>query len=410
MTTGHIPKVLFLNPWDRLIGPNRYLAEMLRQTPEVAAKATVVFPEDNGALLEYKSLGCQVAVWPEIKLIHPRLSILNTAHNLRTHTLGLIGVIRGLWTLRPDLVVSNSEILCVGGMAARMARIPHVQVVHSLLFQYRDQQYRKVLRLFVRFLSLWAKCFIGVSESVRRMLMSYRIKDGQIAVVPNGFDAQRIREKSCLPLPPVVEGLIQGRSPVLMSVGRIAPMKGQDVLVEAVKRLRLQYPSMICLMVGRRGGPESMEDTNSFFGHLMDQIHRCGLQDCVHFLGEMDYVPELLHHADVYVHPSFTESFSRAVAEALICGKPVVCARAGALPEVVGPQGGVMVPPGDVEALAQGIRQVLQGESLRQRIVSSGQEHVESHYSVLRTAPMFLEVLLSVANCRFGGRRVGNVF
>jgi len=77
---------------------------------------------------------------------------------------------------------------------------------------------------------------------------------------------------------------------------------------------------------------------------------------------------------------------------------------------VVGPQGGVMVPPGDVEALAQGIRQVLQGESLRQRIVSSGQEHVESHYSVLRTAPMFLEVLLSVANCRFGGRRVGNVF
>ena len=152
-----------------------------------------------------------------------------------------------------------------------------------------------------------------------------------------------------------------------------------------------------------------MEDTNSFFGHLMDQIHRCGLQDCVHFLGEMDYVPELLHHADVYVHPSFTESFSRAVAEALICGKPVVCARAGALPEVVGPQGGVMVPPGDVEALAQGIRQVLQGESLRQRIVSSGQEHVESHYSVLQTAPRFLEVLVSAANSRPCGRQVGDV-
>jgi glycosyltransferase involved in cell wall biosynthesis len=242
------------------------------------------------------------------------------------------------------------------------------------------------------------------------MLMNYRIKDGQIAVVPNGFDAQGIREKSSLPLPPVVEGLIRGHSPALMSVGRIAPMKGQHILVEAVKRLRIEFPSMVCLIVGRRGGAESMEDIDSYFKDLMGQIHRYRLENCVHLLGEVDYVPELLHHADVYVHPSFTESFSRVVGEALICGKPVVCTNAGALPEVVGPQGAIMVEPGDAEGLAQGIKKVLQGESLRQSIVSFGQKHVESHYSVLQTAPRFLEVLLSVSSCRLGGRRVGNVF
>jgi len=392
-----VPKVLFINPWDRLIGPNRYLVEMLRQAPDLAAQATVIFHEANDALEEYRDLGCHTEVWPEIGLIHPRLTLRNVASNLQRHTVGLARVVRRLKDRHPDLVVSNSEILCVGGMAARMAGIPHVQVVHSLLFQYRDQQYGRVLRLFVRFLSLWAKCFIGVSESVRRMLRLYQIKNSRIAVVPNGFNAQWIRAKSCLPLPPGVEDLIRGRSPVLMSVGRIAPMKGQDVLIEAVNRLRLHYPSMACLIIGRRGGPESMEDTDSFLKGLMDQIHRYRLQDCVHFLGEVDYVPELLHHADVYVHPSFTESFSRVVAEALICGKPVVCTNAGALPEVVGPQGAIMVQPGDAEALAQGIIQVLEGESLRQRIVSSGQAHVENHFSVPETTRRFLEVLGSVA-------------
>ncbi len=402
MTTGngHIPKVLFLNPWDRLIGPNRYLIEMLRQAPELSVRSTVVFAAGGEAFREYRDLGCRTEVWPEIGLIHPRLTPRNVASNLQRHTVGLARVVRRLKDRHPDLVVSNSEILCVGGMAARMARIPHVQVVHSLLFQYRWQQYGWIIHWFIHFLSLWTNCFISVSESVRRMLMAYRIKKRQIALVPNGFDAQGIRAKSCLPLPPGMEDLIQGRSPVLMSVGRIAPMKGQDVLVEAVKRLRLQYPSMVCLMVGRRGGPESMEDTESFLEHLMDQIHRYRLQDCVHFLGEVDYVPELLHHADVYVHPSFTESFSRVVAEALICGKPVVCTNAGALPEVVGPLGAIMVQPGDTEALAQGILQVLEGESLRQRIVSSGQTYVEDHFSVLDTTRRFLEVLGSGAGPR----------
>jgi len=265
-----------------------------------------------------------------------------------------------------------------------------------------------MLRLFIGFLSLLAECFIGVSESVRRMLMAYRIKNSRIAVVPNGFDAERIREKSNLPLPRAVSGLIRGHHPVLVSVGRIAPMKGQDVLIEAVQRLHQRFPSMLCLLVGRRGVPESMEEIDLFSEHLKERIHLYHLHDCVHFLGEVDFVPELLHHADVYVHPSFTESFSRAVAEALICGKPVVCTRAGALPEVVGPQGAVLVPPSDPEALALGVLGVMEGEALRQRIVSCGQSHVENHFSVFQTARRFIEVLVSVADSRAVMSQRGN--
>lgn len=405
-----VPKVLFINPWDRLIGPNRYLAEMLRNAPELATRAIVVFDKNNSGIEEYKGLGCQVAIWPEVGLIHPRFTLSNLSRLVIAHIFGLVKVVRGLRTFRPDIVVTNTEIVIVGAMAARIVGIPHVQVIHSLLFQYRWQQYGLIIRRFIRCLSLWNECFIGVSESVRRMLRLYRIKNSRIAVVPNGFDAQGIRAKSCLPLPPGVEGLIRGRSPVLMSVGRISSMKGQDVLVEAVKRLRLQYPSIVCLLVGRRDVPRSMEEIDLFSEHLKKKIHLYRLQDCVHFLGEVDFVPELLHHADVYVHPSFTESFSRAVAEALICGKPVVCTRAGALPEVVGPQGAVLVPPSDPEALALGVLRVLDEEALRQRIVSCGQSHIENHFSVFQTARRFIEVLVSVADSRVAMSHRGNAY
>jgi hypothetical protein len=118
------PCVIFLNPWDRLIGPNRYLVEMLRHAPELAVRSTVVFAAGDDACREYRDLGCRTEVWPEVGLIHPRLTLGNVASNLQRHTVGLARVVRRLKDRRPDLVVSNSEILCLGGMAARAAGIP----------------------------------------------------------------------------------------------------------------------------------------------------------------------------------------------------------------------------------------------------------------------------------------------
>jgi len=390
-----LPKVLFINPWDRLIGPNRYLAEMLRNMPELATRSTVVFHEANDALEEYRSMGCRVAVWPEVKLIHPHFTVSNLARLIPTHSLGLTKVAQALRAFGPDVVVTNTEIVTVGGIAARILRIPHVQVVHSLLFTYRPERLASVIKMYARWLSFFANRFIAVSETVKEMLSGFRIGDRKIMVVANGFNVQQVREKSELPLPANVQNLICERYPVLVSVGRVAPMKGQDILVEAVNRIRDSYPSLVCLIVGRNGAKESVEDVVSFRQNLTRQIEAHQLQTCVHFLGEVDYVPALLRHADLYLHPSWTESFSRVVAEALICGRPVVCSSAGALPEVAGPRGAVFVPPGDAGALAEGVLRVLEDEPFRQGLVSSGRSYVESHFPVCQTTERLLDVLRS---------------
>jgi glycosyltransferase involved in cell wall biosynthesis len=249
----------------------------------------------------------------------------------------------------------------------------------------------------VRLLFLFTNRFIGVSETVKQMLSEFKVDSGRISVVPNGFDITGIREKSARPLPGPVQTMIRGCHPVLVSVGRLAPMKGQDILVEAVNRIRTVYPSLICLIVGRNGSEESVEDVAAFKQDLEKRIASYHLEKSVCFLGEVDYVPEVLARSDLYIHPSWTESFSRVVAEALLCGKAVVCTDAGALPEVAGPRGAVFVPPGDAGALTDGVLHVLKDEPFRQDLISSGQSHVERHFPVCQTTGKLLEVLESAA-------------
>jgi glycosyltransferase involved in cell wall biosynthesis len=392
-----IPKVLFINPWDRLIGPNQYLVEMLRIAPEAAGRATIVFHEANDALGEYQEMGCQTAVWPEVRLIHPQMTVSNLARITGTHSAGLAKVVRNLRTLRPDVVVTNTESIAVGGMAAKILGIPNVQVVHSLLFKHHWGHLSLLIRAYARWLSFFTNCFIGVSETVKQMLFEYGIESNRITVVPNGFDIQKILEKSSRPLPVSLQNLILARYPVLVSVGRVAPMKGQDILIEAVHRIRTTYPSLICLIAGRDGSAEGVEDVATFKRDLEKRIESYHLEKSVYFLGEVEYVPEMLARSDIYIHPSWTESFSRVVAEALICGRPVVCTNAGALPEVAGPRGAVFVPPGDAEALKEGVLRVLKDEPFRQGMVSSGRSCVESHFLVCQTTEKLLKVLRSAA-------------
>ena len=389
-----MPRMVFLNPWDHLIGPNRYLLEMLRQSPELASQAVVVFHESNNALEEYRDLGCAVHIWPEIALIHPVFTLRNMTQMFWRHTAGVVKLTRSLRNLNPSLVVSNTENLWVGAITARLVGVAHIQIVHSLIFKYRWSHRARLVRLYVKGLSCFTRQFVAVSQAVKQMLLDQGVKDAKISVVPNGFDLDDIKEKSELPLPQEIKRLISGRHPILVCIGRIAPMKGQNVLIEALGKIKHLYPNLTCLLAGRdnTGG---IENVAQFRMRLTNLIEQHKLEDSVHFLGEIDYVPALLQCADVYVHPSRTESFSRVVAEAIICGKPVVCSNLEALRQAVGSQGAIFVPASDADALAQGIVKILSDEPLRRSLKLSGQNHVKSNFQSTMTAKLFCSCIVS---------------
>src|SRR5438093_1424115 len=116
MTLKATPHVLFLNPWDQRIGPNRYLSDMLHCDPVLARNSVVVLPEEGAAADEYRTMGCNVEVWPFIQLIHIQPTPRNLLRLLVVHTVGLIRTLHRFRAIQPDVIITNSENVWVGGM------------------------------------------------------------------------------------------------------------------------------------------------------------------------------------------------------------------------------------------------------------------------------------------------------
>lgn len=155
---------------------------------------------------------------------------------------------------------------------------------------------------------------------------------------------------------------------VLLQVGRLAPYKGQDVLVEAAARLAPSARAVVCIAGGAQR-PEERE----FERRLHALATARGVGGRVRFLGRREDVRALLAAADVFVHANRGgEPFGMAFVEAMYAGLPVVGATGGATPDVVTPECGLLVAPGDAAALATALERLLGDAPLRARLGAAG--------------------------------------
>jgi glycosyltransferase involved in cell wall biosynthesis len=186
--------------------------------------------------------------------------------------------------------------------------------------------------------------------------------------------------------------LPQDRFPLIVSAGRISPMKGQDLLVRALPAIREAFPNVLCVFAGRIGSGSGLEDTDKFSVDLTRQVKRLGLESNVIFAGEVENLPDLLRRAAIYVQPSRTESFGRVVAESLLCGIPVAGFEVGGISESGGP-GVLLVPPLDVPALSKAIIRVLEAPALARELAREGSAHVKRHFEPGAVAERFFSLV-----------------
>jgi glycosyltransferase involved in cell wall biosynthesis len=144
--------------------------------------------------------------------------------------------------------------------------------------------------------------------------------------------------------------------PVVLSVARLAPQKGLDVLIEAATRWRGRDPQPRTVIAG--DGPLAAE--------LRAQASRAGAD--VELLGARDDVPALLAAADVVVVPSRWEARALIIQEAMRSGRPVVATRVGGTPELTGADGALLIPADDPAALAEAVAAVLDDALLAGRL------------------------------------------
>ncbi len=138
----------------------------------------------------------------------------------------------------------------------------------------------------------------------------------------------------------------------LLTVGALADKKGHTHLLDALADLRARREATLDLV----GGGELREQ-------LEAQAQRLELSEAVRFHGELpkEGVAALMRAADLFVLPSLHETFGCVLIEAMASGLPSVATRVGGVPEVLGPEAGVLVRPRDAAALSAAIEQTLDG-------------------------------------------------
>ncbi|MBM3502165.1 MAG: glycosyltransferase family 4 protein [Armatimonadetes bacterium] len=167
-------------------------------------------------------------------------------------------------------------------------------------------------------------------------------------------------------------GLAQDPRPTIVFVGKLVANKGVETLVAAACRLAGEFPDLRVRLIG--SGEADMAD------RLQTQAARAGLPKLIDWPGFVEHaqLPEHLCQAHVFAAPSMYEGGPGFVyLEAMACGLPVIaCAGSGAAEAIRDGETGLLVPPGDVEGLAQALRRLISDTDERETMGRRAREHV----------------------------------
>lgn len=201
-----------------------------------------------------------------------------------------------------------------------------------------------------------ARGVIVTSRATARALAAFDVDAARIAVVEPGTDPAALAQGS------------GPAGPVLLCVATVTPRKGHALLVEALAGLRDRPWTLHC------AGSLTMDPACA--AALAGAIDALGLKGRVLLHGERDEagLRALYAAADVFVLPSFHEGYGMALAEALAHGLPVISTQAGAIPDTVPAAAGLLVPPGEVDALRAALQRVLGDAGLRARLCEGARE------------------------------------
>lgn len=290
-----------------------------------------------------------------------------------------------------DLIHSHYWMSGIAAETLKLSwNVPVVQMFHTLgLMKNRiaqtpqeiEGQYRidgefKVMQLADRIIAA-----TQAEESQLEFL--YGVKPNKIAVIPPGVEISRFYPISCDEAKEVIG--IPKENRLLLFVGRIEPLKGVDILIQALALMKRngvfeRSPHNLAIIGGDPdASPESMTAEMTRLKKLSADL---GLNDLVLFLGKRDQetLPYYYSAAEVLIMPSHYESFGMVALEAMACGTPVVASQVGGLAFLV-KDGvtGFVVPGGEPELLADTLTRLICEPELRRKLGRQAAEYARNY-------------------------------
>jgi L-malate glycosyltransferase len=224
-------------------------------------------------------------------------------------------------------------------------------------------------------LSLW----ISLTEKMKRDVINHtRVPKEKIVALPIGTDMTRFdpdkynaaaaRKKLGLPKSKLIIGCL----------GRLDPQKGQEEFVRAIPILLRNHKNIHFVIAG-----EETHEKQLFAKHLQEIIRSQNISASIQFLPFTDEVPEFMSALDIFVLPSYSETFGYVLVEAMAMKKAIVATDSGGVPEIItNDKTGLLIPPRDVTALAEALDKLIKNSKLRNSLSSQAYKDSRNRFDI----------------------------
>lgn len=372
--TARLPRVLFLTEsfWPVLGGGETHIRDLSRRLVAAGFGAEVVTRRTDASwpAAEHLDGVAVVRVGPsgagprgKYAMVPRVLGALRKAARRcdvlvvrGTRVLGLPGLVAGAWANRPVVLQPevngemSGEVYTWGTALDR----PLPRVVVSGAVRVRNGLLRD------------AAAGVAMSALIAREFAAAGFPAGRVRHIPHGVDTRRFRprgaeEKAALR----VRLGLPADATIVAYTGRLLRGKGLETLVDAFARLE---PPTHLLIVGSGAGQVlSVEEA------LRARVAQAGLAPRATFAGRVDAVEDWLGASDLFAFPSEFEALGLSLIEATACGLACIGSRTGGIVDVIDDgRSGLLVPPGDVEALADALRALLDDPARRAALGAAG--------------------------------------
>jgi glycosyltransferase involved in cell wall biosynthesis len=317
---------------------------------------------------------------------------------------------KGIATLRNWLLANKPDLIhshlwaanIIGRIAGRLTGTPVISSVHNPDHEAQawadGADVSLIKRRIVRALDRWtAKAgndrLIAVSNYVKQSANRHLgVPLDSIELVYNPIDTDLLTSLSPTNRAEVLRACgLPPDSLILLNVARLSPQKGLLYALRALPSIRKRFPSAHLLSVGATTDPRWLE-------HLEQEATALGVKDHFHVLGGRRDVIDFLRACDVFIFPSLYEGLGIALIEAMAAGCACVASSAGPIPEVVSDgEDGLLVAPGDPEAIAAAVCRLLDDESLRLRLGTAASKAALSRFQPRQSADALTRIYESVS-------------
>ena len=292
----------------------------------------------------------------------------------KVHTIPMSGDLDFLFIFRllkilrqekPDIVHLHSRrgADTLGAIAAKLAGIPVL-----LTRRVDNPESRAVVAIKYQ---LYTR-IISISEGIRKVLIAEGVAPNKVECIHSAVDTDKYK--------PAHDRINIGpdfgfneNSKLVAVVAQLIARKGHRYLIDAIPDILSKIPEARYVFFGK--GPMESE--------LRKRCDKQKVSSKVYFAGFRDNLDQLLPHLDLIVHPADMEGLGVSLLQAAACGVPIIGTPVGGIPEIVRDGvNGYLVPPGDVEAIASRVIEILSDQSRLSQMGKAGRELVKKEFSI----------------------------